>query len=196
MTPEVPEDRTCETAGIPDAFCSCHRMEELDMDMDMEMAAGSASAEKGAAKVARAGATAMVQEINKALKKYSDICSKWKLKKLLKVRKKVKKNHFMIRVGANPTDNANNITAIFEGWVREQKNRFQIKLNDVSRLDLYGLTSQCILNKAYHSIYCLDRRISRVGKMNQEEDLHQCCLLLNYQVCMLPFVSHRCIRNF
>ena len=65
----------------------------------------------------------------------------------------------MIRVEVNPGDNADNVTAVFEGWVREQKTRakkierryrFKIKLNDVSRLDIYGLTSQCILKKAYH----------------------------------------------
>ena len=70
---EVPENRTCENAGIPDSFCSCHQIKEMDMEANLT---DIVKGENTDMKDARNAAVALVQEINQVLKKHFDICFK------------------------------------------------------------------------------------------------------------------------
>ena len=152
---EVPENRTCEMAGIPDSFCSCHQIKEMDMEANLT---DIVKGENTDMKDARNAAVALVQEINQVLKKHFDICFKWELKKLLKVRKKVKRDQFMIHIETSAAGHKginDSFTAMFQGWVTKVKHEFKIKMEDVSRLNRYGLTAECISKRAYNlKEYC------------------------------------------
>ena len=156
---EVPEDRTCEKAGIPDAYCGCFQMVELNVTA-IEEGQKLGKQPTPQEKMVKDGAGALIARINGALEKYFDICFRWILKKIMKVSKKMKENKYMIMIlvetsevnnnNKNSNNNSNNNSAIFKGWVTEKNHEFTIKLDDISRLDKYGLTSQCILKKAYN----------------------------------------------
>ena len=72
---------------------------------------------------------------------------------------------FLIRIEATPdyqyqhdndVDNNNNgngkVRAIFDGWVigNKEGSKFSVELNEVSRMDTYGSTSRCVLQRALH----------------------------------------------
>ena len=141
---EVPKDRTCEKAGIPDAYCGCIQMEELNVTATKN---SNDKVQESAGKMASDGAAALIDRINGALEKHFDICLRWILKKILKVSKKINENKYMSLVEASAVNNHNNISAVFNGWVAEKNHKFTIKLDEVSRVDHYGQTSQCIIKR-------------------------------------------------
>ena len=166
---EIPLTRTCNQSGIPDIFCSCLQLEELNLgatkDQNVELA--------------KKGGMAMVKKINEALNPHLDICYKWALGKLVKVQKKPKEYKFMIRIEAvaefgDPKNNNSSasssssssspppITGIFDGWVatKDINSSFEIKLKEISRQDTYGPTVGCILQRAFElRQYCRCRII-------------------------------------
>ena len=174
---EIPLTRTCEQAGIPDMYCTCLRLEELNIS----------SVEDKNVKVAQEAGQVIVKTINEALKPHLDICFEWKFQKLVKVKKKQQEDKFMIRIEAvagggsvrgggvsgvgdsgggvgNGGDkqrlsSSSVISGLFEGWVERTKNDdFQVKLTEISRQNRYGLTSACILKRAFSlKEYCLCR---------------------------------------
>ena len=145
---EIPVDRNCERAGIPDAFCGCFALEELDLT--------PSAGPNEAVAAAHGGAIGIVKTVNSALEGYRDICYVWKMAKLTKVKKKPKEDKFMIRVEVSPEMEKGeaeklDLNAIFEGWVvKNEDGSYAMKLKEISRLDRYGNTSQCILQRAYH----------------------------------------------
>ena len=108
---EIPLDRTCATAGIPDEYCGCAPLEELDLDsLNSDVT------------VAKNGALTLINVINAFLNDFADICFHWKFKKILKAKKVPKKRKFMVRVEATAFDKFRNydaITAIFNGWLTQ-----------------------------------------------------------------------------
>ena len=169
---EIPLERTCERAGIPDAYCGCFQLEEVDVsnvtfekndaiNLTLKSEVGGANGSKSDVNNSiKSGASAIMNKVNEALKDVFDICVKWKISKLLKASKKPEEDKFMIRIEARPAvtegSKDSSFSAIFQGWVvRNKSGAFDIKLSEVSRLDKYGLTSQCVLERAYHlKEYC------------------------------------------
>lgn len=171
---EIPLTRTCDQAGIPDIYCSCFQLKELDLGATKDQNV----------KLAEKGGIAMVTKINEALNPHLDICFKWKFSKLVKVKKKPKENKFMIRIEAvadfdDPKNNNSSsssssfpssssssspppITGVFDGWVatKDKDSSFEIQLKEISRQDRYGPTSGCILQKAFAlKEYCRCREV-------------------------------------
>ena len=81
-------------------------------------------------------------EINAALSGVTDICRKWDLHHVMKVRKREKEEEYSILVQTNPK-------AEFQGWVDMRSGRVRVSLNQVSRMDIYGLTSACVVKRDY-----------------------------------------------
>jgi len=149
----IPLERTCENAGIPDAFCGCFQLEEVDVGgvtFDTNDAANDEK-QKSVVLTAKSAAGALLLVVNDALKDVFDICHKWKIAKLLKASKKPGEDKFMIRIEVWPEGaRESSLSAIFQGWVVKNKSgSFDIKLGEASRLDKYGVTSQCVLKRAY-----------------------------------------------
>jgi len=85
LTNEIPKDRTCSRAGIPDAFCSCYRRVEVDADSSTVTVL----------------ATALLTKINRVLKAdVADICESWKLKRVVKAKKISGQKLFVVQVMA------------------------------------------------------------------------------------------------
>ena len=82
MTDELPADRICEDAGIPDAFCSCYDKIELDPKAEAAVHA----------------ATSFVENLNAALTNVSDICATFELEKVTKVVKMKDRDKYMVQV--------------------------------------------------------------------------------------------------
>ena len=163
---EVPLNRTCATAGISDTFCGCAPSSELDLSQTGN----------GDVKLATDGAAALIDAINLNLKDKNlfDICYHWKLVKFVRAKKVPTKRLFMVRVETVAFDESReygNMTATIEGWVTKQNggkgsggggggegtvgrdgetyvNGFVIKLTEASRVDHYGDTSACVLQRA------------------------------------------------
>merc|ERR1719315_448305 len=113
MTP-VPADRTCKSAAIPDQFCSCHLLVDVNATSAVAFNAGKA----------------LVAEINAALSGVTDLCRIWALNRVVRVRKRDKEEEYSILVQTDPK-------AVFQGWVNMRAERgFRVSLNQVSRMDV------------------------------------------------------------
>ena len=158
MTDELPADRSCEDAGIPDAFCSCYDKVEFDPKAEAAVHA----------------ATSFVEKLNAALTNVSDICAAFELEQVAKVTKIKDRDKYMVQVKTKPAGE-------FEGWVEfkhrptappptssggqddsgggggggGQKERkktddhdhstiVKVNVGEISRLDSYGETSACV----------------------------------------------------
>ena len=85
LTP-VPTNRTCESAGIPAAYCSCYRLTDVDPD----------------SKAARDAAVALVARVNEALRGVKDICVTWQVARIVRVRKRSDADEFSLHVETTP----------------------------------------------------------------------------------------------
>ena len=152
---EIPMERTCEKAGIPDAYCGCFQLQEVDVSrVTFKNDVSGGELNDGVSKMIKDGAIAIVTKINEALKDVFDICVKWKVTRLLKASKKPKEEKFMIRIEVKSEKSVDEtgkpFAAIFQGWVVTNKaGSFDIKLGEISRIDRYGDTSKCVLQRAY-----------------------------------------------
>ena len=85
FTDDLPNDRTCERAGIPDAFCSCYRRVKLDVNSPIAIIAASA----------------LLRKINVALKDVEDACVKWKLQSVVKAKQIAGKQLYVVQISAS-----------------------------------------------------------------------------------------------
>ena len=91
---------------------------------------------------------ALVAEINAALSGATDLCRIWALDRVIRVRKRDKEEEYSILVQTDPK-------AVFQGWVNMRAERgFRVSLNQVSRMDVYGLTSACVIERDYNLKEC------------------------------------------
>ena len=135
----IPKNRTCDTAGIPPAYCSCEAMITTDTSAAATISAGSA----------------LIEAINAALTKVSDICENWKLHRIIEAKKRTKTEEYSIHVETRPK-------AEFQGWVdmRGGRTKAKVSLNQVWRNDIYGNTSACVLQRHYSlKEYCLCKQL-------------------------------------
>ena len=141
MTDEIPSGRSCEDAGIADAFCSCYTLKDVDTKSEAAHHAGSA----------------FVEQLNNALKNVSDICVELKMEKVKKCKKIEGRDKYKLHVKTLPV-------GLFEGWVEfkhkpgksgEGKQNggkgehvhdtiVNVKIGEVARLDSYKDTSYCV----------------------------------------------------
>ena len=176
FTDEIPNDRSCERAGIPDAFCSCYRRQEMDVGSPTSVAL----------------ATELVATINEALVGVSDVCVRWDLRRVVKVKKIEGKELYVVQVKATSEresgreqseeggkTNLNGEWKVrveeqeeegiadqtvqdphgtFEGWIKLVNGdgdegvgtdgfRFEVNQETISRLDRYGKSSQCVVER-------------------------------------------------
>ena len=134
LTP-VPKNRTCDRAGISPAYCSCEAMIRTNTSSAATIAAGAA----------------LIEAINDALSKVSDICEVWKVHQIIESNKRTEAEEYSIQVETRPK-------AEFQGWVDKRRgwSKAKIDLNQVWRNDIYGNTSACVLQRDYSlKEYCL-----------------------------------------
>ena len=81
-------------------------------------------------------------KINSALSQVTDICIKWDLHHVIQLKKREKEEQYSIIVSTNPK-------AEFRGWVDMREGRMTVPLNQASRMDIYGLTSACVIKRDY-----------------------------------------------
>jgi len=146
LTNQIPKNRSCKDAGIPDAFCSCNNLVLID---PQEYTAKHAGAK-------------LVEKLNAALKNVSDICSTLILAKVEKAMKLLGREKYVIHVKTLPQ-------GIFIGWIefhyklmrheggnnhnnmkngdRGENLNTSFELMDVDRLDSYGDTSSCVMDR-------------------------------------------------
>ena len=83
---EVPEDRNCAQAGIPDEFCSCNRMVEVDVTF----------------KVLQRASDAFDEVLEKLLSDVGDICARMRVNRILKAERIVGTNIYALEVETKP----------------------------------------------------------------------------------------------
>ncbi|XP_049303312.1 uncharacterized protein LOC125776225 [Bactrocera dorsalis] len=127
---EIPEERTCQDANIPDHWCTCVPYETVPTS-------------DGLAK----NVTALVLgEMNQYLvnKDISDICAELKLERINSVEMKMIKipneSTYRINFEANPEKARFQATVVYNITT----NTIDTKVEDISRLDWYAKTSNCI----------------------------------------------------
>ncbi|XP_050438239.1 uncharacterized protein LOC126844248 [Adelges cooleyi] len=123
---QVPENRTCESAGIPMHYCACHN-KVISLETDDS-------------KVERV-ASALVDHINVKLKTHPQ-CEQLKLHKIVSASKETgggngKLEDFVVQVITTPGE------AKFEATVRYTENNLQL-IGSISRQNLYGNQSICV----------------------------------------------------
>ena len=84
---------------------------------------------------------ALVAQINSALSQVMDICSKWDLDMVVQLKRMESEEQYSIIVSTHPK-------AMFRGWVDMRKG-VSVPLNQISRMDRYGLTSVCVIPRDY-----------------------------------------------
>ncbi|XP_050439320.1 uncharacterized protein LOC126844894 [Adelges cooleyi] len=121
---EVPENRTCELAGIPKHYCACHNKVTLLLINDPKV---------------QHVVSALVHHINVKLKVHPK-CEQLKLYKILSASEETggngKLEDFVVQVITTPGE------AKFEATVRYTDNKYQV-IGSISRLNLYGNQSIC-----------------------------------------------------
>lgn len=147
---EIPEDRSCEDAGILPHWCTCSSHENLDVKNETVIEVG----------------LTMVEKINGQLEKVLDVCEKLTLKtiryalrivpsdKVLRFEQSkndVVDRHVVYGERANPyidyqvTLQTSPGGAVFEGTIRfDEENKSYDLVGDVSRINKYGEQSHCI----------------------------------------------------
>ena len=148
LTP-IPEARDCESAGIPDAFCSCHQLTEVD----------STSPE------VRNAAEFFVKTVNEALAVMKGECANLTLKEIDEARRKRmrkregKRNDrdsFVLKLRTEPK-------GLFKAWIDVKlagnnhvhaEDAFVVDLKYASRLDRYGNDSACVGERKHLNDFC------------------------------------------
>ena len=125
LTP-IPASRSCGNSGIPSRFCSCSKIEEINVNTTIVLRA----------------AEAVVAKINEALEPVTDICIKWHLEKVVEAKKRRGKQEYSVLVETKPK-------AQFLGWVQRKNGKLTLGIGQVSRVDKYGLTSLCVLKRDF-----------------------------------------------
>lgn len=138
----MPKDRTCESAGIPEEWCTCHQSKNISV-LDE--------------KVERAAQT-VVTHINDMLFQYIQ-CAHLSLKEVLSARSEtpsdvVKTNSrdqytdYIVNIMTQPGD------AKFEATVRHRSESNSLNVQGyISRINAYGSQSKCILDYRLR-LYC------------------------------------------
>ncbi|XP_067628756.1 uncharacterized protein [Eurosta solidaginis] len=127
---EIPENRTCNDAGITEHWCTCCPYDTLPKS-------------DGTAKKVT---NLILNEINKyvANKNVSSKCSKLTLKNLnkieMKIHEKKKQSVYRLKFTANPKKAQFQATVIYNSTA----NKITINVEDISRLDSYAKTAGCI----------------------------------------------------
>lgn len=142
---DIPSDRTCETAGIPEQYCMCNSYVPARLNNEGRFS------------------TNLVKQLNILLKPYSDLCAELTLNKTLRVH--IRQNeldspsaHYLVQFQTQPGEGK------FEANVLlEQKNgaNFDLTvLGSISRIDQYGHQSQCVAGKPSIEPYCYCKKKS------------------------------------
>lgn len=132
---EIPENRTCQTAGVPQEYCACH-------DVRQTLAVDDANVVQ-AAKV-------LIESLNAMLSSYP-MCANLMLHQINKATVEMRsdkssKKDYELQVTTVPG------YAKFEAIVRQTDGHFKMA-GSVSRLNLYGLQSICV-NDAKMKLLC------------------------------------------
>lgn len=136
---EIPESRTCASAGISDHWCVCQSVKQLD---DLTLL--------------NTEAQFIIEQINRMFVPLSDKCARLELDQIIRAFEYETNNEltdyefkqYLITLRAKPS------AALLEATVKTQLNNSSKKLiGDVSRLNFYGPQSKCIDN-AYLQKYC------------------------------------------
>ncbi|KAG5668616.1 hypothetical protein PVAND_016551 [Polypedilum vanderplanki] len=118
---EISIDRICKDAAIPDIYCTCSSIEEIDKTT----------------KEIKEISEFIVDELNFLVSTYEK-CAKMKLKEIISARKlNYDKNDFLIEIKVFPSDGE------FEAKVRKTEN-FYIFVDQILRINQYGNQSECI----------------------------------------------------
>ncbi|XP_026326879.1 uncharacterized protein LOC113235410 [Hyposmocoma kahamanoa] len=140
----IPKNRTCETAGIDDHWCTCHKYHKVPQD--------SAAALEAAGN--------LIRHLNYLLRGHEPICAKLKLASILDVTEleagtpaehEAGWKEYMVVVRTTPGD------GVFEATLRHDHREWKLG-GTISRLNLYGEQSHCMHHyqlKLY--CYCLDK---------------------------------------
>ncbi|XP_050331376.1 uncharacterized protein LOC126760038 [Bactrocera neohumeralis] len=142
---EIPEDRTCDNAGIPEHWCVCVPYENLPTSDE----------------VAKNVTALVLDEMNQYLvnKNISGKCAELKLETINNVEMKMIKipneSTFRISFEANPEKARFQATVVYNITT----NTIKTDVEDISRLDSYAKTSNCIDLKEEKK-YCVCRRLA------------------------------------
>ncbi|CAL4100524.1 unnamed protein product, partial [Meganyctiphanes norvegica] len=134
---QIPLNRTCKSAGIPQHYCSCEETEELDpKTLEVQKAANS-----------------VIEDINNGLKNFP-LCAQLKLKEITGARFG-KPNNSTIPKGGNGIVHRYQVTfitypgeALMEATVRKDNKEFRMS-SEASRINKYGDQSHCINDFIY-----------------------------------------------
>ena len=127
----IPSNRTCEMAGVPERYCICSRFTEVSIYLENV---------KNAAQY-------LVLHLNNLLKPHSKLCHMLKLKKIINAgemmllsNRDIRKYRVLIQTMPGG--------ALIETLVTYYvvRNTFEVK-DGISRLNLYGRQSHCVKNK-------------------------------------------------
>ncbi|XP_076347313.1 uncharacterized protein LOC143245166 [Tachypleus tridentatus] len=130
---EIPIDRTCADAFISSHWCVCSNQRNISLQEPIIASA----------------ANVLVDTLNDWLKDYSDKCAKLKLEKILNARVSTNTNKYVFQGNVNylVTVRTSPSEALFEGTVTLNKNTNNLTVvDDVSRINIYGNQSSCILD--------------------------------------------------
>ncbi|XP_016658178.1 uncharacterized protein LOC100166395 isoform X1 [Acyrthosiphon pisum] len=133
---EIPENKSCETAGIPKNYCACHeeRQELVVDDVNVVEAA-----------------KAFMQYVNFKLSTYNTLCTFLTLHEIHKASVEMRKDNNSVK------DYEIQVTTVpgfakFEATLRHYNGNFKM-VGSVSRLNLYGNQSIC-MNDAKMKLLC------------------------------------------
>uniref|UniRef100_A0A034VB08 Uncharacterized protein n=1 Tax=Bactrocera dorsalis TaxID=27457 RepID=A0A034VB08_BACDO len=140
---EIPENRTCNDAGIPEHWCTCVPYEIVPTKDE----------------VAKTVTLLVIKDINQYLvnKNISDKCAELKLETINSVEMKMIKipneSTYRINFEANPEKARFQVTVVYNITT----NTIDTKVEDISRLDWYAKTSNCIDLKEEKK-YCICKK--------------------------------------
>ncbi|GAB6019678.1 hypothetical protein CHUAL_001234 [Chamberlinius hualienensis] len=143
---EIPEDRTCDDAGIDPEFCACD--EDVAVGVDDEIVLSLSKY--------------LVQIINILTDKVRDKCEELVLRNIISARKLVDvesrdkasdKTYYRIVIDVEPSEAMFESTAVFQTASEE----ISIDEKDIIRMNLYGNQSSCVDEREFKDFcYCIN----------------------------------------
>lgn len=137
---ELPANRTCISAGIPDFYCICAKITRIPTENKLATQAG----------------LALVKEININLSNHSKICAKWKFKRLLHAENYTiphwDSTDVYIQVAVQMSPKKGMFQAVMK-LSSDGRWSLQATLAQISRLDAYGSSADCLDDK-FLQIFC------------------------------------------